>query len=592
MRIKQKTSLIVFNILLVSVYAHANECSSSFANFETNKYQNLSIPVVLQNKGIPIFSVQEVFEKLPTTLSEFIELYGNEVSVKQPIVFRKAAAEWPDAMLTPDVLAKKYGDLSIVVSQDNMRTRDDDIFSFQERLRRGRTEILLKDFILNLTSNPYQSCHFVGKGTEFWSQCPEILAGCQLPSVEPFSSESNLLIVHKNKITTLHNHKATFLALFYGIKLVTLIDPIYKNYIYCTTTHKDDPLKCSSLVNVLNPDFKKYPDLKKITMQQVILFPGDVLYIPDHYFHYVLSLENSISISRFIAKNEKPKWNPHSEDFISTHCLATPIIAKTNPIKVLPVKEYQEKLPSLFSEFINIYGHDGIVDQPIVFREAASDWENMELNFHKLAEKFAHLPIEYFLKDENMEVDDPNTRLNIQTITMNEYVNLLKDNPHEAGFIVSNNKEFWENYGDLLLGTHFPNAECKSKEHDFFIVPKNKITYLHNHKATFLALFHGMKLVTLIDPKYKDFIYCSTSYQEDPLKCSSSIDVIDPNLQQYPNFKNVIMQQVILYPGDVLFIPKHYFHHVISLDNSISISKFISDRNSHNCEAMIDISRA
>jgi len=555
----------------------------NITSWSNNVCDMLNFPIAANPEDLNIVKVKEIFANLPKTLREFRDVYANNSDNIEPMVFKNAAIEWPDYQLTPEFLANKYGDLPLIVSLDNMRTENNDIFSFQERTRNGRIEMTVKEFMYDLIFNQYQAGHFVGKGLDFWSNFSEILSGCYLPDPENISVENNLFIVHKNKITTLHNHATTFLALFYGAKLVTMINPIYKDYIYCNTSHEDDPLKCSSLINALNPDLEKYPNFRKTIIHQTILYPGDVLFIPDHWFHQVLSIKASISMTMFVSKHSKPVWNDFSELFKATHCLTIPIVAKDNPVKIDPVYELNQELPLLYSDFNQIYGNNKIVIDPILFREAAINWENINLNLRSLIKDYGDLPIEYYSKSPITKTLDPNARINNGTMLMKSFIELLKDNPQKSFFVTSNSKEFWRNYSNILTGSHFPDSKCKAQEYDFFIIPKNKITYLHNHKATFLALFDGIKLVTLIDSKYKDSIYCSTSYVNEPLKCASFIDVINPDLNKYPDFAKVTMKQVIMYPGDVLFIPAYYFHHVISLENSISMSKFISNRDFKNC---------
>jgi hypothetical protein len=55
-------------------------------------------------------------------------------------------------------------------------------------------------------------------------------------------------------------------------------------------------------VNPETPDFHKFPLFEKATLLEGILGPGDVIYIPRNYWHYVRALERSISISFW--------WNP------------------------------------------------------------------------------------------------------------------------------------------------------------------------------------------------------------------------------------------------------------------------------------------
>ena len=52
----------------------------------------------------------------------------------------------------------------------------------------------------------------------------------------------------------------------------------------------------------------------------------------------------------------------------------------------------------------------------------------------------------------------------------------------------------------------------------------------------------------------------------------SQIDIIVPNLTKFPLFSGAISYVVTLNEGDALFIPKHWWHYVESLNNSISLN--------------------
>lgn len=45
------------------------------------------------------------------------------------------------------------------------------------------------------------------------------------------------------------------------------------------------------------------------------------------------------------------------------------------------------------------------------------------------------------------------------------------------------------------------------------------------------------------------------------------MDFDDPDLTKFPKFANAMAQEAIVGPGDVLFIPNYWFHHVESLQN-------------------------
>jgi len=52
----------------------------------------------------------------------------------------------------------------------------------------------------------------------------------------------------------------------------------------------------------------------------------------------------------------------------------------------------------------------------------------------------------------------------------------------------------------------------------------------------------------------------------------SPIDVENPDLERYPLFEQVKMLEVIVEPGETVFLPLGWWHQVTSLDVSISFS--------------------
>lgn len=82
----------------------------------------------------------------------------------------------------------------------------------------------------------------------------------------------------------LHTH-------FGGRKRVVLIAPEYSTLLYCL------PLNTYSLIDPDKPNYKKYPALKHVKGYDFILEPGDSLFMPSGYWHYMTYLESSFSVS-------------------------------------------------------------------------------------------------------------------------------------------------------------------------------------------------------------------------------------------------------------------------------------------------------
>jgi len=75
-----------------------------------------------------------------------------------------------------------------------------------------------------------------------------------------------------------------FLCHFGGKKRVILFDPSQTPLMYHV------PYSFSSLYDVdfLNPDYEKYPALKDLKGQEVVMNHGDILYIPPGWWHYII----------------------------------------------------------------------------------------------------------------------------------------------------------------------------------------------------------------------------------------------------------------------------------------------------------------
>ncbi|XP_067162772.1 bifunctional peptidase and arginyl-hydroxylase JMJD5 isoform X2 [Apteryx mantelli] len=100
--------------------------------------------------------------------------------------------------------------------------------------------------------------------------------------------------------------------------------------------------------------------------------------------------------------------------------------------------------------------------------------------------------------------------------------------------------------------------------------PEGTISPLHQDpQQNFLAQVFGRKYIRLYSPQDSENLY---PHESHILHNTSQVDVEDPDLIKFPNFRNAASQSCILMPGQVLFIPVKYWHYVRSLDISFSVS--------------------
>jgi ribosomal protein L16 Arg81 hydroxylase len=100
----------------------------------------------------------------------------------------------------------------------------------------------------------------------------------------------------------------------------------------------------------------------------------------------------------------------------------------------------------------------------------------------------------------------------------------------------------------------------------FWIGPRGTVTPLHHDLTNnLMAQVVGRKLVKLIAPDYLPYIY-------NHYHCYSQVDPENVDLAKFPLFKRVKVFDVEIGPGDLLFLPVGWWHHVRSLDPSITIT--------------------
>ncbi|XP_061198206.1 lysine-specific demethylase 8-like [Saccostrea echinata] len=100
--------------------------------------------------------------------------------------------------------------------------------------------------------------------------------------------------------------------------------------------------------------------------------------------------------------------------------------------------------------------------------------------------------------------------------------------------------------------------------------PQGTVSPLHQDpKENFLSQVFGEKYVRLYSTEFTKSVY---PHDTMLLKNTSQVDIENPDHVQFPLFKAACYSECILKPGEMLYIPKEYWHFVKSLSISFSVS--------------------
>jgi ribosomal protein L16 Arg81 hydroxylase len=172
-------------------------------------------------------------------------------------------------------------------------------------------------------------------------------------------------------------------------------------------------------------------------------------------------------------------------------------------------------------------------------------------------------------RDRDYEINSNQHRTRTR---LHEFVDRVKQAAQTNDFyMVANNRSLESpNMQSLLNEVHILDnildpARAPSRMFLWF-GPGGTVTPLHHDAMNILlAQVYGRKTVTLIPSFQTPWVY-------NHIGVYSAVDCEKPDYNKFPLFRKATQLKVLLEPGQVLFIPVGWWHHVRSMDASISLS--------------------
>lgn len=225
-----------------------------------------------------------------------------------------------------------------------------------------------------------------------------------------------------------------------------------------------------------------------------------------------------------------------------------------------------------FETFVNEYYSKNL---PVILTRGVENWKALEKwDPQYLAEHYGNKEIEVQFGRDGDSLYERQSGLHKKLMRVNDYINLITNGVESNDYYMTagNTKNslssigsLFNDLGDFGDGYRRVNRDICS-ETFIWIGPKGTFTPIHYDLTNnMLVQIYGRKKITLIPAMQVPFLYNEKGV-------FSEVDFPDYDKTQHCLMEQVTPIDVIIGPGEALFIPIGWWHCVQALDVSISVS--------------------
>jgi len=211
--------------------------------------------------------------------------------------------------------------------------------------------------------------------------------------------------------------------------------------------------------------------------------------------------------------------------------------------------------------------------RPVVITGLARDWPALQCwSPQDLKQRFGHLEVEVQAERQADPQYEVNKLQHRRRVRLGDFVDhVLAAGPSNDHYLTANNEllrrpEFAPLLADIGSLPDYCDARQLANSCSFWFGPAGTVTPLHHDT---LMLFHtqvvGRKRWRFVSPLETPKLY---NYYD----VYSPVDIDRPDLNRYPDFAQVKVLDVIVEPGETMFLPLGWWHQVTALDLSMSFS--------------------
>jgi cupin-like protein len=211
-------------------------------------------------------------------------------------------------------------------------------------------------------------------------------------------------------------------------------------------------------------------------------------------------------------------------------------------------------------------------NRPVIIEDVASTWPAVakwDLRF--LRDRFGAEEVTY---QWGRSADDHRDSFVDHSLSgpLAEFIDLIESEaPTNQYYLIAHDRlldrpAFRPLLEDIVFDPRYFAPVDKPGQVFFWLGPQGTTTPLHRDLGNvYFAQIRGRKAVKMVPSKQMHKVYNETGYH-------SEVDFEDYSLDDYPLLRDVHVMEEVISPGELLFIPLGWWHHVKALDASVTIT--------------------
>jgi len=212
-------------------------------------------------------------------------------------------------------------------------------------------------------------------------------------------------------------------------------------------------------------------------------------------------------------------------------------------------------------------------NRPVLMLGLTDGWPaHTEWTTARLKERLGDVEVEVQTDRESDELYELHSTEHKGVMRFGDYIDRIEQEAAGNDLYLTANNHFFERpettvlFNDFTMPTEYLDPSAPPGTIFFWFGPGGTVTPLHHDVVNVLFVqVHGRKRFSLVPSLQTHRVYNSIGVYSD-------IDPSYPDLERYPRFGEATRLDFVVEPGEALFIPVGWWHHVEALDTSVSLS--------------------